>query len=105
MLPLVVHAPDTGLGEILWGLACTVAGYSGVRGMLYRRTGEAVTVWIVAPAPMGRPMRLLAGVWARELGRADPTRRWAIRVSEDPPRPGGAFRCLFWRKSWDPGDP
>lgn len=97
VLPLVVQGPETTLGELLWGLTCKVATYPGVRGMLYRRVGEGVAVWIVVSSPMSRPMRLLAAVWARELWRADPGRCWSLRVHDDAPKADGTFRCLFWR--------
>lgn len=96
VLPLVVASPHTAMEELLWGLACRVTSYPGVRGMMYRRREEKITVWIVAPCPMTRPLRLLAATWSRELAHADPSHLWALRVTKEAPESDG-FRCLFWR--------
>jgi hypothetical protein len=96
VLPLVVEPAETALGELLWGLACRVTAYPGVRGMLYRRAGEKILVWIVAPCPMTRPLRLLASTWSRELAQADPSHLWALRVTHEEPN-ADSLRCLFWR--------
>lgn len=98
MLPLVVEPGESAPGDLLWGLACRVTAYPGVKGMLYRRAGEQILVWIVAPCPMTRPLRLLATTWSRELAQADPSHLWALRVTQGKPE-ADSLRCLFWREA------
>jgi hypothetical protein len=75
-----------------------VSAYSGIRGLLYRPIPDGVVVWIVAPRPMKKPLRLLAATWADEFAVLGPTLRWAIHVSDAPPPNASSYRCLFWRK-------
>lgn len=97
MRPLVARWPEAEFETLLWSLACKVTTYRGVRGMLYRRRGDRITVLLVAPCPMTRPLAILADAWARELSATGPGLAWDLLVREAAPEDSAGYRCLFWR--------